>query len=68
MEMYESALVLFRAEKDHLGEANTLIDQGEILLFQDQYAHAMERLEAALQLYREVGDRLGEANALDAMG
>jgi tetratricopeptide (TPR) repeat protein len=65
---YEKALALFHEIGDSVGEANTLIAQGDVLHFRKQNDEAMKRYEQALEIYRKIDDPLGEANTLKAKG
>jgi tetratricopeptide (TPR) repeat protein len=65
---YNTALDLYRAIGDRLGEANTLQAIGDVQQFRDEYDAALASYNAALDLYRAVGGRLGEAYTLKAIG
>nr|WP_322652944.1 tetratricopeptide repeat protein [Nostoc sp. CmiVER01]MDZ8121886.1 tetratricopeptide repeat protein [Nostoc sp. CmiVER01] len=68
LERYEAALAFYRDIGARLGEANTLLEIGDVLQFLKRSSEALERYEAALAFYRDIGDRLGEANTLQAIG
>ncbi|MEH1810872.1 MAG: tetratricopeptide repeat protein [Nostoc sp.] len=61
-------MAFYRDIGDRLGEANTLVEIGDVLQFLDRRSEALERYEAALAFYRDIGDRLGEAYILKAIG
>ncbi|MDX9956060.1 MAG: tetratricopeptide repeat protein, partial [Anaerolineae bacterium] len=67
-QVLDSALHLFRAVGDRLGEANVLQAMGDVQAFRDDRDTALDSYAQALTLFRAVGDRLGEANVLQAMG
>ena len=53
---------------DRLGQANALIDLGDIQLVGGDFPGAAQALEEALGIYRDLGNRLGQANALNNLG
>ncbi len=65
---FKSALKLYRAVGDRLGEANTLQAIGDVLQLRKEVEISLKNYQNALELYRTVGDRLGEANTLKAIG
>jgi tetratricopeptide (TPR) repeat protein/transcriptional regulator with XRE-family HTH domain len=65
---HATALQAARHLGDHLGEANTLTDLGDVRQVTDDYPAAAGELEQALAIYRGLGNRLGQANALTYLG
>ena len=53
---------------DQLGQANALIDLGDVRRATGDYPGAAQALEEALGIYQDLGDRLGQANALTFLG
>ena len=53
---------------DRLGQANALIDLGDVQLVAGDLPGAAQALEEALGIYRDLGNRLGQANALIDLG
>jgi tetratricopeptide (TPR) repeat protein len=65
---YDTALPLYRVERDRLGEANVLRSLGDLERRLGQVDEAREHYDGALPLYRAERDRLGEANVLVSLG
>lgn len=63
-----SVLPVVRQAGDRLGEANCLLEQGEVARMLDRYKEAGQRYADALTIHRAIGDRTGEANCLTAQG
>ena len=68
LESYEAALSFYSEIGDWLGEANTLQEIGDVLLFLERSNEALQWYEVALTYYSEIGDCLGKANTLKALG
>jgi nucleoside phosphorylase/tetratricopeptide (TPR) repeat protein len=64
----EKSLLLFREERDEVGEAYLLIDQGISLRLQGFYAEALEVLEMSVQLWRRLKNPRWEAHAFHILG
>ncbi len=65
---HTAAIRAARSLGDRLGQANALIDLGDVRRATGDYPGAAEVLEQALGLYGDLGDRLGQANALNDLG
>ncbi|MBV5273593.1 MAG: tetratricopeptide repeat protein [Lamprocystis purpurea] len=65
---HEQALMIARADGDHLGEADTLLAIGRLALRTDDHNAARDAYQQALSLYRADNVHLGEANTLKAIG
>ena len=53
---------------DSLGQANALINLGDVRRLTGDYPAAASALEQALSIYRDLGNPLGQANALTNLG
>jgi predicted ATPase/transcriptional regulator with XRE-family HTH domain len=67
-ELYEAALVIWRALGDRRGQARLLDDLGNIAHDRGDFARAVSLHEQALALAREAGDRRGAARAFNNLG
>ncbi|MEG3923280.1 CHAT domain-containing tetratricopeptide repeat protein [Microcoleus sp. D3_18a_C4] len=65
---YEEALKLYRAIRDHRGEALTLNNIGKIYGLLGEYKKALEYYSQSLPLFRAIGDHRGEAHTLTTLG
>jgi tetratricopeptide (TPR) repeat protein len=65
---YDSALSLFEAVEDRLGQANVLKARGDLRRYRSDLEGASQDYDSALSLYEAIEDRLGQANVLQARG
>ncbi|MCY7274541.1 MAG: CHAT domain-containing tetratricopeptide repeat protein [Phormidesmis sp. CAN_BIN44] len=65
---WQQALPIFRALRDHSGEAWTLNNLGVIFDSLAQYGKAIEYYQQALPIFRALRDHKGEASALANLG
>ncbi|WP_338848747.1 tetratricopeptide repeat protein [Massilia sp. W12] len=64
----QSALVLYEAIDEKLGQANALLALGEVKRRMDDLPGARADCQSALALYEAIDEKLGQANALRALG
>jgi tetratricopeptide (TPR) repeat protein len=62
------ALEIFRAAGHRLGEANALLNLGDVRRLAGDLSGAGDAFARALEIFRAVGHRLGEASALTMLG
>ncbi len=60
---FNKALELFRAEKDNQGQANALLEMGNISGVLKDFERAKQYYEGSLILYQRTQDLLGEGYA-----
>ncbi len=65
---HATALRAARHLDDRLGQANALVDLGDVRQLTGDYPGAARDLDQALTIYHDLGDRLGQANALTLCG
>ncbi|MBN1425224.1 tetratricopeptide repeat protein [Candidatus Fermentibacteria bacterium] len=67
---YEASLCLARAPdaRNRVSEGSTVLNLGNVALYQTQYPKAVERYREAQTIFSEIGHRLGQANALNNLG
>jgi tetratricopeptide (TPR) repeat protein len=65
---FESAMELFGALDDKVGEATTRLNLGGLAGLQGGYRAAIHHAERAGQLFQAAGDRMGQARALNNIG
>jgi tetratricopeptide (TPR) repeat protein/transcriptional regulator with XRE-family HTH domain len=65
---HEAAIQAARYLGDLPGQANALIDLGEVRLRMDEYLAGAQAFEQALGICRDSGDPLGQGNALHQLG
>jgi tetratricopeptide (TPR) repeat protein len=66
-EEYRSALQIYRAVEDRLGEANARYALGRLYFRADRLGEAMDECQAALLIYLEIEERLGQANTRERL-
>jgi CHAT domain-containing protein/tetratricopeptide (TPR) repeat protein len=65
---YLTAIPLYKAAGDKVGEADALNNLGSLYSYLGEGQQALARFAQALPLYKAIGDRGGEAAALNNMG
>jgi tetratricopeptide (TPR) repeat protein len=65
---YEKALTIYEHIGEKLGEANTYMHVGSLLMFLGDYEEARLKYEKALHIYQHLGKKLGEANTCKHLG
>ncbi len=65
---HDTAVAAARHLGDRLGEANALIDLGDLRRRTGDFPGAAREWEEALGIYQDLGDRVGQANALFHLG
>ena len=65
---HEAAVAAARRLGDRPGQADALIDLGDVRRLTGDYGGAAEALHEALGIFRDVGSRLGQADALTGLG
>jgi tetratricopeptide (TPR) repeat protein len=68
LDIYESALALYRKLDDHQGEADVFWGIGKVHFIRGKYTKALRVCKAALALYRKLDDHRGEANVRKLIG
>lgn len=65
---FQTALPIFKASNDKLGEANTLMALGQLFYRTDRLQDAAIAYQTALLIFQLLDDKLGEANIRLALG
>ena len=68
IQVFESALGIYREIKERSGEATSLLGLGLQYNYLGQYQKAIDHYQQSLAIKKQIGDRKGEATALNSLG